>query len=48
MDMIIKETTVWGQSHNVRNVNKRIRLMKKQKINYFFGWISIYRPSYNM
>ena len=30
--MIIKETKVWGQCHNIRNVNKRIRLMKKLKL----------------
>ena len=22
-DMVIKETTVWGQCHNIRNVNKK-------------------------
>jgi len=31
-DMIIKETKVWGQYHNIRNVYKRIRLMKKQNL----------------
>ena len=36
--MIIKETTVWGQSHNVRNVNKRIRLMKKHKLITMEGY----------
>ena len=31
-DIIIKETKVWGKFYNVKNVNKRIRLMKKQKL----------------
>ena len=31
-DMIIKKTNVWGQFHNVRNVDKRKRLMKKQQL----------------
>ena len=31
-DMIIKKTNVWGQFHNVKNVDKRTRLMKKQKL----------------
>ena len=31
-DMIIKKTNVWGNFHNVRNVNKRIRLMKKKQL----------------
>ncbi len=30
--MIIKETHVWGQFHNVRNLDKRLRLMKKYEI----------------
>ena len=34
--MIIKETNVWGQFHNVRIVDKRIRLMKKlDKKNHY-------------
>jgi hypothetical protein len=32
IDMIIKKTNVWGNFHNVRNVDKRIRLMKKYQI----------------
>lgn len=31
-DMIIKETNVWGNFHNIRNVDKRIRLMKKKQL----------------
>ena len=31
-DMIIKKTNVWGNFHNVRNVDKRIRLMKKKQL----------------
>ena len=31
-DMIIKKTNVWGQFHNVKNVDKRTRLMKKQQL----------------
>ena len=27
-DMVIKETKVWGNFYNVKNINKRIRLMK--------------------
>ena len=30
--MIIKETNVWGNFHNIRNVDKRIRLMKKKQL----------------
>ena len=30
--MIIKKTNVWGQYHNVKNIDKRIRLMKKHKL----------------
>ena len=30
--MVIKETKVWGNFYNVKNVNKRIRLMKKHKL----------------
>ena len=32
-DMIIKKTNVWGNFHNVRNVDKRLRLMKKARNN---------------
>jgi hypothetical protein len=31
-DMVIKETNVWGQFYNVRNMIKRTRLMKKSKL----------------
>jgi len=31
-EMIIKKTNVWGHLHNVRNVVKRLRLIKKQEI----------------
>jgi hypothetical protein len=31
-DMVIRETNVWGNCHNVRNPNKRIRLMKKLEL----------------
>ena len=31
-DMIIKETKVWGQYYNVKNVYKRIRLIKKAEL----------------
>ena len=31
-EMIIKETNVWGNFHNIRNVDKRIRLMKKKQL----------------
>ena len=31
-DMVIKETKVWGNFYNVKNGNKRIRLMKKHKL----------------
>ena len=31
-DMVIKETKVWGIYHNVKNVNKRTRLMKKYNL----------------
>lgn len=30
--MIIKKTNVWGQFYNIKNINKRIRLMKKNKL----------------
>jgi hypothetical protein len=29
--MVIRETNIWGDYHNIRNVNKRVRLMKKKK-----------------
>ena len=31
-DMIIKETNIWGQFNNVRNMDKRIKLMKKRQL----------------
>jgi len=31
-DMIIKKTNVWGQYHNIKNIDKRIRLMKKHQL----------------
>ena len=31
-DMVIKKTNVWGNFYNAKNLNKRIRLMKKQKL----------------
>ena len=31
-DMIIKETNIWGHFHNVRNFDKRVRLMKKHQL----------------
>ena len=30
--MIIKKTNVWGQFHNVKNVDEHIRLMKKRQL----------------
>jgi|TARA_B110000967_G_C18486012_1_gene364462 hypothetical protein len=41
-DMVIKETTVWGQCHNIRNVNKRIRLMKKRQLIGEYPFIDHY------
>jgi hypothetical protein len=37
-DMVIKETKVWGNFYNVKNVNKRIRLMKKHKLITMEGY----------
>ena len=31
-DMVIRETNVWGNFSNVKNVNKRMRLMEKRKL----------------
>jgi len=31
-DMIIKKTNVWGQFQNVKNLDNRMRLMKKHKL----------------
>ena len=31
-NMIIKKTNVWGNFHNIKNVDKRIRLIKKHKL----------------
>lgn len=41
-DMIIKETNVWGHFHNVRNVNKRLRLMKKREIINCYPFVDHY------
>ena len=41
-DMVIKETTVWGKFYNVKNVNKRIRLMKKRNILARYPFIDHY------
>lgn len=30
--MIIKETKVWGHFNNIKNIDKRIRLMKKHQL----------------
>ncbi len=40
--MIIKETTVWGKFHNVRNVDKRLRLMKKYEILNCYPFVDHY------
>lgn len=38
-EMIIKKTNVWGQYYNVKNVDKRLRLMKKRElINGMMGF----------
>jgi hypothetical protein len=31
-NMIIKETKVWGHFNNIKNIEKRIRLMKKHQL----------------
>jgi len=31
-EMIIKKTNVWGHYYNVKNVDKRLRLMKKHEL----------------
>lgn len=41
-DMIIKETNVWGNFHNVTNVNKRVRLMKKREILNCYPFVDHY------
>ena len=41
-DMIIKKTNVWGQFHNVRIVDKRIRLMKKLEIKNCYPFVDHY------
>ena len=40
--MIIRETNVWGQFHNVRNIDKRIRLMKKGEIINSYPFVDHY------
>ncbi len=47
--MIIKETTTWGNNSNVRNTNKRIRLLKKQQILQCYPFVDhrkiyVYKP----
>lgn len=42
-DMIIKETNVWGHYHNIRNIDKRVKLMKKQKILQKYPFIDHYK-----
>jgi len=49
MDMIIKETNIWGNNSNVKNVDKYIRLMKKQQIRQHPTFIDhdkiyVYKP----
>lgn len=51
-DMIIKETNIWGNNSNVKNIDKYIRLMKKREIlqNYRFiidhYKIYVYKPKH--
>ena len=40
--MIIKETHVWGQFHIVRNLDKRLRLMKKYEILNCYPFVDHY------
>ncbi len=42
-DMIIKETTTWGNNSNVKNIDKYIRLMKKQKILQCYPFVDHYK-----
>lgn len=42
-DMVIRETNVWGYWYNTRNMNKRIRLMKKQKVLQHYPFIDNYK-----
>jgi hypothetical protein len=41
-EMIVKKTNVWGQFHNVRKVDKRIRLMKKRELLNCYPFIDHY------
>jgi hypothetical protein len=41
-DMIITKTNVWGNFHNVRNIDKRIRLIKKQQLLGRYPFIDHY------
>ena len=41
-EMIVKKTNVWGQFHNVRKVDKRIRLMKKREVLNCYPFIDHY------
>jgi hypothetical protein len=43
MDMIIKETNIWGNNSNVKNTNKYIRLMKKQQILQCYPFVDHYK-----
>ena len=40
--MVIKETNVWGNFYNVKNVNKRVRLMKKHQLRGEYPFIDHY------
>ena len=40
--MIIKKTNVWGQFHNIRNVDKRTRLIKKRQLLGQYPFIDHY------
>ena len=42
-DMVIKETNIWGDYHNIRNVNKRVRLIKKKEILQKYPFIDHYK-----
>jgi hypothetical protein len=42
-EMIIKETHVWGQFHMVKNVYKRVRLMKKLEILNCYPFVDHYK-----
>ena len=51
MDMFIKETSIWVNLSNVRNTNKRIRLIKKQQILQCYPFVDhrkiyVYKPKH--